>query len=58
MGYLNWDRLGITSGWEPVFLLMRTVRSLGSSETLGKSVIKIEVPIYITHRTKNMGNFW
>lgn len=28
--------IGITTGWKPVFLLMLTKRSLGSSYTIGK----------------------
>lgn len=28
-------RVGITTGWKPVFLLMLTTRSIGSSYTLG-----------------------
>lgn len=28
--------IGITTGWKPVFLLMLTKRSRGSSDTLGK----------------------
>ena len=27
--------IGVTTGWQPVFLLMRTSRSIGSSWTLG-----------------------
>ncbi len=29
--------IGITTGWKPVFLLMLTKRSLGSSWTIGKN---------------------
>lgn len=30
-------RIGITTGWKPCFLLMLTVRSIGSSYTIGKT---------------------
>lgn len=30
-------RVGVTTGWKPVFLLMLTTRSIGSSYTLGKN---------------------
>ena len=35
--------VGVTTGWKPVFLLVLTSRSLGSSYFLDKSVKKIEV---------------
>ena len=36
-------RIGITTGWKPCFLLMLTVRSIGSMYTLGKDdkIVKI-----------------
>lgn len=40
-------RIGITTGWKPVFLLMLTIRSHGSSYTIGKH----DIPI-LTHETK------
>lgn len=49
--------VGITTGWKPVFLLMKTSRSHGSSTFLNKSVIKIEVPKYIHKTVKNMEEF-
>jgi hypothetical protein len=30
-------RIGVTTGWKPCFLLMLTVRSLGSSYIIGKN---------------------
>jgi len=35
--------VGVTTGWKPVFLLILTSRSSGSSWILDKSVKKIEV---------------
>jgi hypothetical protein len=38
--------IGITSGWKPCFLLMRTRRSIGSSWTLGQKdkILAIQQP--------------
>jgi hypothetical protein len=30
-------RIGVTTGWKPVFLLMLTKRSMGSSYTIGRN---------------------
>lgn len=49
--------VGVTTGWKPVFLLIKTSRSHGSSTTLNKSVKKIEVPKYIRKSFKNVENF-
>lgn len=47
--------VGVTTGWKPVFLLILTSRSHGSSHTLGKSVKKIEVPKYVRTSSRNFG---
>jgi len=48
-GDVRWikrGRIGITTGWEPAFLLMSTRRSLGSSLTLdARSVILRKVAL-------------
>jgi len=49
--------VGVTTGWKPVFLLIKTTRSLGSSTFLNKSIIKIEVPKYIHKSIKNIEMF-
>jgi len=35
-GEVKRGTIGVTTGWKPVFLLMRTSRSMGSSDTLGR----------------------
>lgn len=43
-GYENKrGRIGVTTGWRPVFLLMLTTRSIGSSYTIGMDdkVVKV-----------------
>lgn len=32
--HTRWGYVGVTSGWQPCFLLMRNVRAYGSSDTL------------------------
>ena len=49
--------VGITTGWVPVFLLIKTSRSLGSSTFLDKNVIKIEIPKYVHKSIKNIEMF-
>ncbi len=34
--------VGVTTGWRPVFILMRTKRSIGSSYIIGKDTIFIK----------------
>ena len=36
-------RIGVTTGWKPCFLLMRTTRSIGSSWTIGKTAKIVKV---------------
>lgn len=35
--------IGITTGWRPCFLLMRTSRSIGSSDTLGSNQVILAI---------------
>jgi len=39
-------RVGVTTGWKPVFLLMKTVRSYGSSDLLTKNTKFLRVIQY------------
>jgi hypothetical protein len=42
--------IGVTTGWRPVFLLMRTIRSHGSIYTLGPQDVFLAVKIGQTYR--------
>lgn len=42
--------IGVTTGWRPCFLLMRTSRSIGSTWTLGKDDKVVEVTRYQSAR--------
>jgi hypothetical protein len=42
--------VGVTTGWRPVFLLMRSTRSIGSSVTLGPATKVLAVKVGRAYR--------